>query len=423
MKRGGGPAAPENRERLQRLLARHGMGSRRTVETWIAAGRIEVDGEVATLGCTVTGRERITVDGAPLRLRAHAPTRVLLYHKPAGVECSRRSEAGLPTVYDDLPALTQGRWLSVGRLDVATTGLLLFTNDGELANRLAHPSQCVDREYVVRVHGEVDDEMMQRLRDGVLLDDGLARFADIGETRNADDESGNRWFYVTLFEGRNREVRRLWESQGVQVSRLKRVRYGPVVLPPRLRQGRTLELTPKDVTRLAALVEFAPERVGSGRVRGDDRAVSQLVPYPEAEARRAQVDARNRPKEAAVPATGRRPGHTRAEPRVRDEDEEMDTPVAATRPRQARPRATAPPPTPGETRRPTRATPVARTAPVPKATTAPRTTPVRKVVAAPGPTPAPEPASRPTRRQDGTSRSGAPPKRGIVRGRRKRDGA
>ena len=292
MTRTGPPTVAEPRERLQRLLARHGFGSRRAIETWIAAGRIAVDGRVAELGQSVTGNERISLDGAPLRLRAHSPTRVLVYHKPGGVLCSRRAEGGLPTCYEDLPALAQGRWLSIGRLDVSTTGVLLFTNDGTLANKLAHPSQCIDREYVVRVRGEVDDAMLQRLRDGILLDDGPARFADISETRHGDDEAGNRWFYVTLFEGRNREVRRLWESQGVQVSRLKRVRFGPVVLPARLRQGRTLELSPKDVTRLAGLVEFRPARVGSGRVRGDDRGNSQLVDYPDLEARQRQVEGR-----------------------------------------------------------------------------------------------------------------------------------
>ncbi len=422
MKRGGTATKPETRERLQRLLARHGIGSRRTVETWIEAGRITVDGEVAALGCTVSGRERITIDGAPIRLRAHAPTRVLLYHKPAGVECSRRSETGLPTVYEDLPTLTQGRWLSIGRLDVATTGLLLFTNDGELANRLAHPSQCVDREYVVRVHGEVDGEMMQRLRDGVLLDDGLARFADIGETRNADDEAGNRWFYVTLFEGRNREVRRLWESQGVQVSRLKRVRYGPVVLPPRLRQGRTVELAPKDVTQLAAVVEFRPERVGTGRVRGDDRDLSLLVPYPDAETRRSQVDARNRPKEVPSPSARRGAARGATRDRLRHEDEvDLPPPAARVKPGASRAARAPAPPAPPAPRAQRAARPNAasagdarvrdRASGVPAATVQAG----REVVSAVAPDNAIAAsrlaAVKPAR------------KRGIVRGRRKRDGA
>lgn len=258
------------------------------------------------MGTVVSGREHIAIDGKRLRTHALPATRVLIYHKPQGVVCSRRPERDLPSVFDDLPTLAHGRWLSVGRLDVATSGLLLFTNDGALAHRLAHPSQCIDREYVVRVHGAVDDQMLQRLRDGVLLDDGIGRFADIGETRRGaasgdeeDDtpEHGNRWFYVTLFEGRNREVRRLWESQGVQVSRLKRVRFGPLVLPPRLRLHRTLELTPRDVLRLGALVDYQPEKVGTGRVRGDDRDESVLVDYPGLAARRRHLGAQ-------LPGTG-----------------------------------------------------------------------------------------------------------------------
>ena len=235
-------------EKLQKVLAAAGLGSRRGMEQWIAAGRVTINGRVAKLGDRVGGDENILVDGRKLsRPRQKKRLRVLLYHKPEGEICSRSDPAGRPTVFDRLPALSGERWVSVGRLDLNTSGLLLFTNDGELANRLMHPSSNIDREYLVRVHGEVADEALQRLRQGVLLEDGVARFTDIvpGESLGA-----NRWFTVVLMEGRNREVRRLWESQGVAVNRLKRVRFGPIFCPSYVRQGQWIDLEPRDIRAL-----------------------------------------------------------------------------------------------------------------------------------------------------------------------------
>jgi 23S rRNA pseudouridine2605 synthase len=230
-------------ERLQKVLARAGYGSRRQIEDWIRAGRIEVDGTMATLGCTITGRERIRIDGKPVSCAAaisRTSHRTLMYHKPVGELTTRADPDGRPTVFDKLPVIRTGRWISIGRLDLNTSGLLLLTTDGDLANRLMHPSSGIERVYAVRVLGEVGDEMLDRLRQGVHLDDGLAAFAEI---RDAGGSGANHWYHVVLREGRNREVRRLWESQGVQVSRLMRVSFGPVSLPRQLRPGQYRELT------------------------------------------------------------------------------------------------------------------------------------------------------------------------------------
>lgn len=240
-------------EKLQKVLARAGLGSRREIETWIRAGRVAVNGSVARLGDRVTDSDRIAVDQRPVRIPAaqEQPKRLLLYNKPEGEICSRHDPEGRPSVFAALPRLKGARWISVGRLDFNTSGLLLFTTDGELANALMHPASALDREYLCRVLGEVDEDMLQRLRDGVLLEDGPARFTDI---TIGNSQGANRWYTVTVVEGRNREVRRLWESQGVQVSRLKRVRFGPVFLPSRLRQGRWEELP---VPALAQLYQVA----------------------------------------------------------------------------------------------------------------------------------------------------------------------
>lgn len=232
-------------ERLQKVLAQAGLGSRRQIEQWIDAGRVMVDGKPAQLGQKVSGRERISVDGKPVRIRAagKSPHEVLVYHKPVGEVCSRDDPGGRPTVFEALPRPRHGRWISVGRLDINTSGLLLFTTDGELANRLMHPSREIEREYAVRLLGQVDRPMLERLVSGVELDDGVARFVSIQE---AGGSGANRWFHVVIKEGRNREVRRLWESQGITVSRLTRVRFGPLALARGLRQGRWRPLTPKE---------------------------------------------------------------------------------------------------------------------------------------------------------------------------------
>ncbi|MCP8898832.1 23S rRNA pseudouridine(2605) synthase RluB [Gilvimarinus xylanilyticus] len=235
-------------EKLQKVLARAGCGSRREMERAIVAGEVQVNGRTATLGDRVTGEDKIVFAGKEIKQNAkQARRRVILYNKPEGEICSRQDPEGRRTVYQALPRLSGERWISVGRLDFNTSGLLLFTNDGDLANKLMHPSSVIDREYLVRIQGDVDDDMKKRLLDGVMLDDGPARFTDIVDGAG---ESRNRWFYCVVMEGRNREVRRLWESQGVRVSRLKRVRYGNIFIPSHVRVGQWLELNDKEIADL-----------------------------------------------------------------------------------------------------------------------------------------------------------------------------
>ncbi len=242
-------------ERLQKFLARAGIGSRRRIEQWIREGRITVNGRTARLGEQVIGADAICLDGKRLRhLARRSKRRVLAYYKPVGQVTSRHDPQGRATVFAGLPPLQSGRWIAVGRLDLNTQGLLLFTNDGELANRLMHPASRIEREYAVRVLGEVDRAMLRRLREGVNLEDGVARFDEIYD---AGGSGANHWFHVVLREGRNREVRRLWESQGVTVSRLSRVRYGPINLRRGLRPGRWEELNPEQVKLLLQAVDMA----------------------------------------------------------------------------------------------------------------------------------------------------------------------
>jgi 23S rRNA pseudouridine2605 synthase len=247
------PPSPSG-EKLQKVLARTGIGSRREIEGVIEAGHIKINDRIAKLGDRVTPKDKIFVNGQRIIISPEASRRrVILYNKPEGEICSRSDPEGRPSVYDRLPSVKGERWISVGRLDFNTSGLLLFTNDGELANKLMHPSSVIDREYLVRVQGAVDDEMLRALREGVLLEDGVARFTDIVEGAG---ESRNRWFYCVVMEGRNREVRRLWESQGVKVSRLKRVRYGNIFIPSHVRVGQWLELTEKEIADLCLTAGF-----------------------------------------------------------------------------------------------------------------------------------------------------------------------
>ena len=249
-------------EKLQKVLANQGLGSRREMERWIEAGRVSVDGKIATLGDRVEPSAQIRVDGHLLSRQTEKPVcRVLMYNKPEGELCSRHDPEGRPTVFERLPIIKIGRWIAVGRLDINTSGLLLFTNDGELANRLMHPRCEVEREYAARVFGEVSGKTLSKLKAGVELEDGMAKFLDIKPRAKSagDDESMNRWYNVTLAEGKNREVRRLWESQDVQVSRLMRVRYGPIELQKRLPQGAWVELGLEDVNKLRGLVQLPEE--------------------------------------------------------------------------------------------------------------------------------------------------------------------
>ncbi len=228
-------------ERLQKLLATVGLGSRREVERMIDAGRITVNGETASLGDKAQLTDIVKVDGKVIRLklRPDCKQRVLVYHKPEGEMCTRSDPEGRPTIFAHLPKLQSGRWIAVGRLDINTSGVMLLTTDGELANRLMHPSSEIEREYAVRILGKVDEAMLNRLRKGVELDDGKARFTSI---RDAGGQGANHWYHVTLTEGRNREVRRLWESQEVTVSRLSRVRFGSMALKRGLKPGEWEEL-------------------------------------------------------------------------------------------------------------------------------------------------------------------------------------
>jgi 23S rRNA pseudouridine2605 synthase len=246
-------------EKLQKVLANNGVGSRREMERWIEEGRVSVNGTIAKLGDRVGVEDQLRVDGHLLsRSKEKSPCRVLMYNKPEGELCSRNDPEGRATVFDRLPNIQSDRWIAVGRLDINTSGLLLFTNDGELANRLMHPRHEIEREYAVRVFGEVTPAMLRTLQKGVELEDGIAKFTHI-HVRPSDDESLNQWFNVTLSEGRNREVRRLWESQGVQVSRLIRVRYGNLELQKRLPQGAWIELDLEKVNQLRKMVQLPKE--------------------------------------------------------------------------------------------------------------------------------------------------------------------
>ena len=245
-------SAPEaERPKLHKVLAQAGLGSRLEMEKLIAEGGVRVNGEVAHVGQRVSAHDRISVHGQPLRLRAAPPpVRVIAYHKPVGEVVTHSDPQNRPTVFRTLPRLAQGKWLSVGRLDLNTEGLLLITNSGELANRLMHPRFGLEREYAARVLGALDEAEQQRLLEGVRLDDGPARFERIEAEKGGDGV--NQWYRVTIAEGRNREVRRIFEAVGRAVSRLIRIRYGVMVLPRGLRRGHWMELGARELAALAA---------------------------------------------------------------------------------------------------------------------------------------------------------------------------
>jgi len=247
-------------EKLQKVLARSGMGSRREMERLIESGEVAVNDRTAKLGDRVSVNDKVTVHGRVVKLTAEedVPRRVIMYNKPEGELCTRHDPQGRRTVFDRLPKLKGERWISIGRLDINTSGLLLFTTDGELANRLMHPSQQIEREYAVRVMGEVKPEHVKSMVEGVMLEDGMANFTDVQEFGG---EGINTWFHVVIMEGRNREVRRLWESQGLTVSRLKRVRYGKVFLDKRARAGEWIELTQQEIDQLSQQAGLERRRV------------------------------------------------------------------------------------------------------------------------------------------------------------------
>ena len=248
--------------RLQKLLAAAGLGSRRSVEQWIRDGRVTIAGRVAQLGDRAAPGDEVCLDGRKLDLNPEQLTsrELLLYHKPVGEVTTRSDPQGRPTVFERLPQPKSGRWITVGRLDVNTSGLLLFTTDGELAHRLMHPSSEIEREYLVRVRGRPQPGLIRQLLEGVQLDDGPARFDRVSqEIAEGEPSDGlNTTFRVILHEGRNREVRRLWQAVGLEVSRLLRVRYGPIELPRELRPGTSRLADAKSIELLAGVVSRQP---------------------------------------------------------------------------------------------------------------------------------------------------------------------
>jgi|TARA_B100001059_G_scaffold34948_1_gene28041 23S rRNA pseudouridine2605 synthase len=238
--------------RIHKVLADHGVGSRRGIESLIRQKKVLVNGSLATIGQLVSERDIFQVEGKTIKLSKKDPTqkRILMYNKKVGEISSRNDPDHKNTIFDSLPRLRSGRWVSIGRLDINTSGLILFTNDGALANKLMHPSSNIEREYVARVHGNVTDNIIENLVEGVDLEDGFAKFTDVQGGRKGNT---NQWFAMVIMEGRTREVRRLWESQGLEISRLKRVRYGNLFLPAHLKQGAFKELTKGEVNAIERL--------------------------------------------------------------------------------------------------------------------------------------------------------------------------
>lgn len=261
--------------KLHKALADLGLGSRRRIEQWIAAGRVSVNGEPAHLGQRLGPKDVVAFDGRKVSRQQPDLSRVLVLNKPQGVVCTRQDTEGRPTVFDGLPHLRSGRWIAVGRLDIQTTGLLVLANDGELVNRMMHPSTGLDREYAVRVDGRLDDELIDRLIDGLEIDGQRHAFSDV---RYYNGSGRNHWYHAVLMDGKNQAVRKLFEQVGHPVSRLKRVRYGPIVLPSSLRRGRCLELNERDLKALYSLLHLRPTL--SRRGWRKETKESLLIPYP-----------------------------------------------------------------------------------------------------------------------------------------------
>ena len=245
-------------EKLQKFLANRGYGSRRQIEQWISDGRVRLNNSVAKIGDRVSINDSIFLDNKKVRSRELVETHIIVYNKPEGLVSTTKDTRGRPLVFDNLPPLKRGKWISVGRLDINTSGLMLFTTNGELANRLMHPKYSIDRKYLVRVYGKVEKKNIEALKKGILIGDEYSRFKSI-EFKNEvlkDQVRLNNWFQVTLDSGKNREVRSLWESQGFEVSRLKRISYGPVILPSFVRPGNYTYLSEKEVAQLANSVNL-----------------------------------------------------------------------------------------------------------------------------------------------------------------------
>jgi len=258
-------------EKLQKILAHAGLGSRREIEKWIDLGRVSVNGKRAKLGDRADARDRILLDGNLLTLSSQnrQPIKALIYHKPEGQICTRKDPKGRPTIFENLPDIPNGRWVSVGRLDINTSGLILLTNNGDLANKLMHPSTGLEREYLVRVRGKASDKTIEQLtKKGVDIDGKPARFENIVAADLAQ-EGTNHWYKVIIKEGRYREVRRMWDHVGHTVSRLKRIRYGTVKLTRDIKLGQHTKMAPKQLEKLVTAVGldevFASQLYSAGR--------------------------------------------------------------------------------------------------------------------------------------------------------------
>ncbi|MBX2849480.1 MAG: rRNA pseudouridine synthase [Acidiferrobacterales bacterium] len=282
-------------DKIQKLLAHAGYGSRREIEKWISLGRITVNGKRAKLGDRASNSDRLLLDGklVDLRTKESEQIKVLIYHKPEGQICSRKDPKGRPTIFDELPAIPNGRWVSVGRLDINTSGLILLTNNGELANRLMHPSTGVEREYLARIRGLASEETIKKLTSKGVMIDGKAAYFERVTPADLAEEGTNHWYRVVIREGRYREVRRMWDEVGHTVSRLKRIRYGSVKLPRDIKLGKSAKMAPKQieklVTSLALDEEFKSQlysstrspvktRTGQGQSAGKDKDIKNKRP-------------------------------------------------------------------------------------------------------------------------------------------------
>ncbi len=297
-------------DKLQKLLAHAGHGSRREIETWISDGRITVNGKRAKLGERASANDRILLDGKLVSLssRHSESIKALIYHKPEGEICTRKDPAGRPTVFENLPAIMNGRWVSVGRLDINTSGLLLFTNNGELANKLMHPSTGLEREYLVRVRGRASDKTLEQLtRKGVDIDGKPAKFESVLAADMAE-EGTNHWYRVIIKEGRNREVRRMWDAVGHTVSRLKRVRYGTIKLTRDLKRGKVSKMAPKQLEKMVTAVglqdEFSHQLYSSGR-DGNAKSGNKPKPSPKFASQQQEKNTRVSGKKKAKRTTNR----------------------------------------------------------------------------------------------------------------------